>query len=227
MAIRTGFYGVSSYDTIQYLARILYNAGESVLMLDLSEDHSLAYSVPVPEELKDDVVDYRGVAFSIHYEPDMDFDYSQILIYFGLANPKLPVDYAFLLTDCERVTLNVIKRAMHRIQFRKGSLQENEIHDGQFMPATPNVIIYGVAASTRQKYILAELGIDENDCELLELDDVDLEARLLCQFDTVFRFKKISELYRTILIAMAESLLRNKITKKELRKAYKKAERGK
>ncbi len=229
MANKIGFFGTPCYDLIHYVARTLYQTGEAgdILLVDVSRNQSLTCSIPYPEGYElDKEIDYRGITFAPFLKKDMFLDYETVLIYFGLEEPAISVDYAFLITDCELHNIADVQGVMPNIRFAKNLHQVGEEQD-VFAPGICNLLTMGYGAGEREKFVAAQLGIDLANAFAVDYDDATMECRLFCQYDIEFKFTRISDVYKELIEKIVKTILDGKITRKEYKQAAKLAEKGK
>ncbi len=209
-----GFFGSDKYDIILYFSRFLLKLDKKVLVLDLSENKAVSYSIPNPEQLKE--VDYRGVVFSTDLNSlDLEKEYDYILIDFGFNANNM------LLSDCEKV-IYVTDQQVHHIEPLTVFCNSHTLEDSQ-----KEFLIVKDCLSTKVKveYIAKKLGkqFGENEVFTMFFDETDYGNRLLAQHTYNFKFKGSSDV-KAICMALIEH---ENLSKKALNKAYKRAEGGK
>lgn len=238
MGIKFCFYGTSCYDLILYSARVLKHCKMSVLLLDSSKEQSLACAIPDVKGLEQGIRDYRGIAFSKDRVP-IDIqrgDYDATLQYFGEYPNRIEAgDYNFIVSDCELHTvhrLSALKSKLDESDFFKpiasdSSVEDDDTLDDSFEKGSLHLIVLGSEASARHNYVASCFNIGAKECISVDMDESNMECRIRCQYDTVFRFQRISEEYQDLVNRICFSVLGNSISEKAYRKAYQKAERGK
>jgi hypothetical protein len=239
MGIKFCFYGTSCYDLILYAARVLKHCKMSVLLLDSSKEQSLTCAIPDVKGLEQGIRDYRGIAFSKDRVP-IDIqrgDYDATFQYFGEYPDRIEAgDYNFIVSDCELHTVNRLSELKSKLDttehFKLISVSENDeqyegMEDDTFPKGCLNLIILGSEASSRKNYVASQFHVSPKECFFVDMDESNMECRIRCQYDTVFRFQRISEEYQDLVNRICFSVLGNSISEKAYRKAYQKAERGK
>lgn len=214
-AFTIGFLGIDSYDIIHYLSRILCKMEKKVLLVDCSNTHGLTNSVPGPDELdKTTVIHYRNVDFTASYKKEQLEQYDVIFFDFTDNVTHHLIDLCedlYLVTDQQRHNISKVK----------------QIYDDTTTEQYVTVIIRNVVkCKIGMKYLLNLIGFDASDEHyyVLDADVIDQELMLLCQYDNVFSFKKISNGFKKMLISI---LVENmKLEEKEVKLALKKAEKG-
>lgn len=225
MAIKVGFYGAECYDLIHYVSRTLYHMDVgSILLLDISANQSLTCSIPYPEGYTDDEIDYRGITFSSRPTQEMMLDYDIVLIYFGYEPSHWRVDYAFIVSSCQ---LHEVAAAQETLEYIKFTGLPQEEKTETYLKGVLNLIVLGSGATTRERFIAQQMQIPLSRCQAIDLDDVNMECRLFCQYDVCFKFIRISEIYKEVIEKMCMTIAGNKANAKLLKKAIKIAERGK
>lgn len=233
MAIKFCFYGTSCYDLILYAARVLKQCKMSVLLLDYSKEQSLSCAIPEVKGLETGIRDYRGLAFSkdnVSFA-EQNSNYDVVFLYLGeYSDYKESGDYNFMVTDCELHTIERILELKSDLKSLMPDSDEktdsNEDFD-VFEKNCLNLIILGVDASTRAGYISSRMEFFGNHCNVVDMDESNLESRIHCQYDEVFRFNRISDEYQDLLNKLCHTALGSSLDEKSYRKAYQKAERGK
>lgn len=232
MATKFCFYGTSCYDLLLYAARVLKQCKMSVLLLDYSKEQSLSYAIPEITGLSSGIRDYRGISFSNDKVTDEQYmDYDVVFHYLGMS-PRYKVngDYYFIITDCE---LHTVERILELKSDLKSLMPDSDEQTDSnedfdvFEKNCLNLIILGVDASTRAGYISSRMEFSGNHCNVVDMDESNLESRIRCQYDEVFRFNRISDEYKDLVNKLCYTALGSYIDEKNYRKAYQKAERGK
>lgn len=236
MAIKFCFYGTSCYDLILYAARVLKQCKMSVLLLDYSKEQSLSCAIPEVKGLETGIRDYRGLAFSKDNvsSAEQNSNYDVVFLYLGeYSDYKESGDYNFIVTDCELHTVERTKTLKSDLQSLSLMSDSDEKPDTNedfdvFERYCLNLIILGVDASARAGYISSQMEFSGEHCSVVDMDESNLESRIRCQYDEVFRFNRISDEYKDLVNKLCyTALLGSYISEKNYRKAYQKAERGK
>lgn len=221
-----GFLGMDKYEYIMYLSRVLYHLGKKVLMVDCSESGALASCMLYPESIKNEIIEYRGVMF-LDSRNSMDMD-----PYRELENESHSNEYDYILIDYGfHVNGNGLKSCDHLVyvmdqQAHNIRRLSNLIH---LKDIKSNLIIKNVInSSITAKYIISEMNLEHLSTKqtyVVYEDELDANCRMNCQYDGVFRFVKISSQSKNVIKGLVVELL-PKIMRRELKEAYKKAERG-
>lgn len=214
-----GFLGCDKYEIILYLSRILYHLGKKVLLVDFADTEALYQSISMPDTLREenDYIHYNGIDFiqGKYYEKGKMEAYDYILIDFGFDADNL------LLSQCEKVIfatdlqLHNLKRMKH-ISYNGDGDRFLIIKDVFPCKIKPEYI----------KEQLSSLMLEEQHVYILYQDPIDMKYQIQSQYDHRFSFPKLSNptkfFLQDLIIKISENL-----SQKQLRKAYRKAERGK
>lgn len=210
-----GYVGTENYEVILYLSRILDRLGKKVLMVDYSELEDLTICIPVPSGLypEDDIITYFGVDFT---KRDLDSqlvnEYDDILINFGfrINNNVSQCTQIVYVTDQQKFNIEKLA-ALPSIEIETSSL----------------IIKDMVESKINEIYITDRLqkNIDLKNTYVFALDGVDMTYKILVQFNTLYEFKRISKAVKRYLLGTIKTLYPD-INQKELKRAYKLAERG-
>lgn len=230
MAIKVNFSGVPCYDFIQYVARVLYCSGYSVLLVDFSNDRSLEESIPIPSGiLQGHTIDYCGLRYAKDYYIKYELEYDYILYYYGQgAITHMKAHWQFVLVNSEEHSINcmlneVSKYELYNLVLYNSSKEEAEYPLDNSYP----VVVYLDMVTRKKELIKSKLSdsLSEN-FKICELTYNDYELRLLSQTENVVRFSKLSTEYKELIKQCCLALLRCDEDKEFLQK-YKLAERGK
>lgn len=214
-----GFLGCDKYEIILYLSRILYHLGKKVLLVDYAESEALYQSIPIPDTLKEEnnYIHYSGIDFiqGKYYGRNKKEEYDYILIDFGYDTSNI------ILSQCEKV-LFITDLQLHNLKRIK-----NIFYNGN---GEKYLIIKDVfPCKIKPEYIreqLSSLMIGEEQVYILYQDPIDMKYRIQSQYDHKFSFPKLSKPAKSFLQDLIIKLNEN-ISVKQLRNAYRKAERGK
>lgn len=237
MAIKFCFYGTGCYDLILYAARVLKQCKMSVLLLDYSKEQSLSCAVPEVKGIENGVRDYRGIAFSkdkISFS-EQNSEYDVVFLYLGeYSDYKESGDYNFIVTDCELHTVHRLASLKLKMgedtlftSEESNSCEKDEELSEAFKKGKLNLIILGPEAAARKNYVASCFNVPARECTAIDMDESNMECRIRCQYDTVFRFHRISEEYQDLINRICFTALGTTFNEKTYRKAYQKAERGK
>ncbi|MDF2942794.1 MAG: hypothetical protein K0S01_1652 [Herbinix sp.] len=219
------FVGIDKQEYILYLSRILYLLGKKVLMVDCSETGALTASIPTPVGTINSIIENRGVMFldarslnkdnSLCWEEvSTDEVYNYILIDYGYNT------HAEGLNDCDQLVI-VTDQQAHNI----GRLSiPAHLKDKDKILIITNV----VACKITPQFITNELKLNHlvtKKVYVVNQDELDMECKIKCQYEGIFRFIKLSTQLKSVLKGLIMELL-PELQKKILKEAYKKAERG-
>ncbi|HEY8422113.1 MAG TPA: hypothetical protein VIL05_10285 [Thermoclostridium sp.] len=216
-----GFAGFCKSDIILYLSRILYLTGDKVAVIDRSHEQELYYHVPA-ESISDDRLEYRGIDVYLRCQniPLKDFpvkDYQVVLVDLGVNSETYEdvklLKVLYIVTDCNR---------HHTIPL---SAWLRNLATG---PDSVRIIRDTVYGKIRPRYIdsLLQAGQVTNVLAKYEfrLNDDEYSTRLLCQYDDIYRFAKIPEDYKNMLMDCITEIFGKEV--KSARKALRKAQMG-
>lgn len=209
-----GFAGIESYDLMHYLGRTITRLGAIVLLVDNSDDKSLAYSIPNFDEFsKLGILNYGNVDVVTNVGADAiaDAKYDYVLVYFGF-NFKDSLfqacDEIYFVTDLQ--LHNVFR--LSRAELSADAFAFLLIRDRYSSKMSPDLVIEEL-----QKFSLEK----EN---VIYVDDSpeDVNSRILCQYNSRFSFKKVS---KSIMDFIVKVLIID-FSEKEIVSAFKLAARG-
>lgn len=203
-----GFVGIESHDIIYYSARMATKLGYSALMVDLSEDKSLA-CLYQGDYSKGEFVDVNGVS----------------LVYGELGRGYLSNhDYIFIYYGYTKTYLDLC----HEIYF-VSTFQRNHINrlKGLSVPNVPRFLIVRerYLCSVDLNYILEELkylGIAEDDIWVLEDTDTDRAAKVYLQHSRKVKLNKLSDSMKELVSHLYDI----DESKKNIEKAWKSLKKG-
>jgi hypothetical protein len=216
-----GFTGFCKSDIILYFSRILHLIGENVAIIDQSRQEELKYSIPTGLYAQDSV-DYRGVDVFLNCEDielaNLPFEnYTVLLVDFGVNIKALELienlKALFIVTDLCRHHTVPLSSCISHIKNRPDSVRI--IRDIVYSKINTRYID-SLLQSAQYTNIIAkyEFALNEND----------YECRLKSQYDDIFKFTKISNDLKNMLVDCITGLFGTE--KKILYKALKKAQRG-
>jgi len=215
-----GYLGLDNYENIFYLARILYHLDKKVLLVEHSESLSLQLSVPIPKNLdcEKTVITYRGIDFTSQIVNDqMLAEYDAVIISYGFGQRFEDLGLCsniIVVTDLHSHNTYRIQRlfsAYFSTIEVEISLHIKDIVDCKITPET-------ITKNTTQTVPFDHISI-------LYHDTQDLKNALLCQYNSIFKFTKVTKqlknyLWNEIIDWYPE------IESKVIKKAYTKARRG-
>lgn len=214
-AYTIGFVGIDCYDIIHYLARILCKLQKKVLLVDQSTKEALTYSVPIPKDMDlSNIITYRQVDFTRAYRKDMLEEYDYIFMNFG-DNKFCPE-----IEECEDLFIVTDQQGHNAAAL-------STYFEKQRKQSITAIIRNVVKCKIKPEFIikLMEMNPDESPYYVMDADPIDQQLMLSCQYDQVFRFKKLSPNFKKMLYEILIDKLKFDI--KEVKQAFKKAEKGK
>jgi len=216
-----GFTGFCKSDIILYFSRILLMLGEKVAVIDQSMQDELKYSIPTGLYTQDGI-DYRGVDVFLKCE-DIELnnlpldDYTVLLIDYGVNIKALELikdlKALFIVTDLSRHHTVPLSSCLSHIINRPDSVRI--IRDMVYSKINTRYID-SLLQSGQYTNIIAKYEFD--------LNENDYECRLKSQYDDIFKFGKISNDLRNMLVDCITGLFETE--KKLVIKALKKAQKG-
>jgi hypothetical protein len=214
-----GFYGIENYEIILYLSRILDSIGRKVLMIDYSSLTDLKSCIPIPIGIyvETDIVTYSGIDYTKKFiDQDLIDNYDDILIYFGFNFIESVNKY------CTRIVY-VTDQQKHNID-RLALITETDTK----IDLPKSLLIKDVVdCKITREYIIERLqkNIKKEDVFVFLQDEIDKKIKIILQYNTSFAFQKISNTVKEYLRNMVRNMCPG-IAEKELKAAYKIAERG-
>lgn len=203
--IKLGFVGSYKVDMLHYLSRILSALNKQVLIIDASKEQALKATLPTVTG--SEVYTYLGVDCCSNADRLTELnkainlkDYDIALVDHGL-NEELELhnmDYSivFIVSDYERHHILSLKQILNN-----------------FLNKNMNVVkIYRDVINTKidKDYINQILNIEEYAKVIAEYEfeftEDDYKCKLLCQYDDVFSFKKLSKKYKEMFADIIEEL---------------------
>lgn len=213
MLIKIGFIGSEKAEIMQYLSRILYHLGKRVLLIDVSEDKQLTASIPCMEGLdsEKEIIDYRSVGFC-NFFPKETNGYDYILTDFGFR------------TGHEEATCC-------KLVFYVSDLQKHHL-DRINVPAVAKdsylILKDVVKCKISPKFLLQylnRLNPEPRTTIVLPFRKEDKKSEFLCTWDSLFKFQNTSGWVKDMLFFIVINILGQ--SENEVKKAFRKAERGK
>lgn len=207
---KIAFVGSDKSEIILYFAKFLKQLNQKVLMLDYSETEALFFATHTTKLLaQEHTVECYGVDFSLKTDPDTK-KYDFILADFGYQfhNQKLKeYEEVWIITDAQ----------IHHVK----KLETLKLDSKQ-----KRVLLFKnmVQGKINTRYLIKELQNLETDsnCYTVLLDAEDLKAAINCQYDNISFFDHISREYYDFFCDQLPEF-----SKKQLKKTFKKAGRGK
>jgi hypothetical protein len=219
--IYIGFAGSDKHDIILYLARILKHLGKKVLIVDGSETGALMSCIPYPVSLDRTVIDYRGIYFINLCKYNEDLSGSIITMDIDIAL----IDYGYCMREKDALVLNqiiyVTDQQKHNVD-RLIPMADYKNDDKRLVIRDVTGYKYG------WKCIINELGLSgmpANNTSIIFMDEVDTRCKLSCQYEIKTNFRKLSLPAKKTINVLLCGIIHD-IKWKEIRPAYKKAERG-
>lgn len=209
-----GFIGIESYDIMYYLASTLTKLHMSVLMVDNSDDKSLAYSVPNFDDFaKLGIISYVGVdiAVDLSAEQLQESSYDYVLVYFGFSRRNAEIalcSEVYLVTDLQ---LHNIFR-LSRVELSEDAYVFLVVRDRYCSKMSPELVL-----DSLKQYV-----IDKDNIIYLDDSAEDLNAKILCQYNSKITFKKVSK----SIIGFVTKVLCVDFSEKDIVEAFKIAARG-
>lgn len=206
------FIGIEKYEIIHYVSRVLFNLNKKVLLIDLSENKYLSYSIPKPNAVQK-IVDYRGVDFTEEMaEKELleKYDYVFIEYDFNIHNDELKkFDEVIAVTDLQ---IPNTKRLMYTL-----------LRNNNATLIIKDTLKYKIDEK-HIKECLFNL-IQENKVYTIELDYENYKLKLDSLYNTIFKFNKCSRdmketIYEIVMMLTEEEEI-------NIKKAFRNAERGK
>ena len=216
---RVAFLGIDKYQIMHFMSRILLNMQKKVLLIDQSETGALTASIPMPENYKGILTDYRGIDFSCDAQAlcsEITDNYDYVFIDFGFEVKHSAIsqcDFIILVTDMQLYQakrLNVITLS-HKIPTNLVLM---------------NVIYYKIQVSHIIEH-LSKYQIDSTNVFEVERCDEDYKQQLDCLYNTVVPFKRCSRGFKQMVTQLVHQILGEESQKvAEVKRALIRAERG-
>lgn len=212
------FIGNKYEDLVHYLSRILIALNKKICIIDLSREQLFKYTLPAFEG---DFYCYRDADIYMNTTSfdDLENNYDVALMLLGYSPTYKEVftksDVRILSTDFTRANILRVKEFLD---------------DLNPMEQLGLIKIYRdlIATKINEKYIDTLLTFDNISFPkeyAIYFDDEIAATSLLMQYNDVFKFDKLNKEYKEVVYDLMNDYF--PIEKKELKKAYKRAERGK
>lgn len=205
-----GFLGSDKAEVILYLSRVLTKLGKKVLLQDMSETKSLSYIINKSSEEIEDFVTYHEADFT-NVSQLQTLIYDFILVDFGLNIKNADIK------KCSEIWIFTDPQIHHIMPLKELRLEKQQ----------KRILIIKdfVHSKINAKYIMKELKEVSiaTDPYIIYWDEQDWKQAIKTQYNNISFFDKISLEY---LELFAEQLEESGITKRQTKKAFKKAGRG-
>lgn len=207
MQTKVAIWGNEQFDFVFYLSRILHSCNKNVLLIDCTAEKSLKAAVPIPSDIKQGIIDYRGISFCDHLIEDESFD---VVIYNvnGMDHILSQCNQVILVTDLFDYN---IKRINQCNLFKNPVLVVRDVINHKI---TDEYIVSLLDKKMTPKCIYS-----------IDQDNIDYKLKLDCYYNNVIKFKKLSRSYKDVLVDITSLVIEEK--KAAIEKAFKVAERGK
>lgn len=212
---KIGFVGCYSHDVILLLAKVLSFAGKQVLLEDRNAVHTLAASVPVPEELsgKSKVAEYDGIFYTDEVtakETEAMFDL--LLVDFGFWGWREELESCTRLVVVTDMLPHHLKR-LQKLMLPKDAVRECIVRDA----------VSGKCSGEREVKAFLEMFPNREEF-FLPPDVKDIKNRCVCETLCEYSLKRASPELRELVLYMAGTLC-PEFTEKELRRRMRRGER--
>lgn len=217
---KIGFLGINSYDMIAYLTRILVKLetikNGNIACIDATLDKSLVGSIPNIEGYEH-VIDYRGIDYLLDDKISKikQEEYQYIFYDFGKNKHHKQLNECgvlYLVTDLQKQNIEFFQNL--NIDLR----------------ISLYVIIRDVVpGKINEKYVIHQMQQYGNSIlksYIIKFDYIDYSNKLIMQHNNIFKFNRLSNSYKDVLIDMVEQLCEEVEQNSSILKALKKAEKG-
>lgn len=212
------FVGVDKYELERYLAKMLFQLGYKVLMIDLSETRALSESLYDMEGLGCEItmpciLEHKGIDFVPWFEDwqlysefinpylyQMNNEYDYVIVDFGFLIGHSAISRShmlFLVTDMQKHNFNKIRLLFAGLELPKIIVIKD------IVPCKINA----------KNLMLEDISGTKNQIHYLEYDVNDKSTRLLLQYTRTANLKKLSKKVREVLFQVLQSLIPD-LTKK-------------
>ena len=207
------FWGMEYYDIIINLACIIAYTNKRILIIDLSDNLSLKYSIQQPEDLEIGLFTTRipNVDYTQLYESKKLLLYDYVFVYFGRRVDECDMkefDVTILLLDQQ--IYNVLQFNQTKFKSKMILLTINEAID------------YKIGTT----YLENQLNQKVESSFLIHIDDVNKIQRLNYLYNQKISIRKFSGEYRKMIFEIAKVLSFDCEPKKLIKKAFKAVKRG-
>ena len=212
------YVGISNFDGIIYLSRILQKLGRKVLMVDNTESGVLRSTIPQLGDVDSEktIITYRRVDFtSMVLDQNILDSYDDVLLEMGTHEPLMCLA---LITKVVYVT--------DMFEFNRKRIEEIKYYDNleaQKSLIIKNAIDMKITVDTVVEKL--KKNIKQEEVAVLYLDERDYTNSLICNYSKVPRFDKISDIQKNYYLGEVKVLVSD-ASKKQVKDAYHKAKKG-
>lgn len=233
--IKIGLAGSYKCDLLLYIACVANATGKKVAIIDATTEKEMEYTTP--RCFDNTVVTYNNVDVHLDCNDDDTFkkvnfnQYDIVFIDYGF-NVKLAADMS--KCDMQILVTNIEKSSIMRLSgFVKAlaeSISNSSDSVGQVGIKKDMIKIYRdvIDSKITTKYTDSLLNISDKINIAMEyivyLNEQDYKCRIETEYNDIFKFNKITKAYKNMIIDIIEGSLG--LARKEIIKAFKKAERG-
>jgi len=209
--------GITGFDIILYLSRILQKLGRKVLIADYNETMALTYSIPKACGIDTftEISTYMNIDFTGKaIDEAIIAEYDDILLDCGFGMP--PFDISFL-------TKVIFISDMFEFNLKR--LSQTPFYDR--LPVKKELLVRDAAdIDITADRMLSILKKDIGKVQLLYHDEADYQNAILCHYNKLVRFAGISAMLKKYLLDELVLMVKD-ISFRQLKAALKKAGRGK
>ena len=228
-----GFIGAyDKTDLIVYIARILVVLGKKVLVIDATTLQKAKYIVPAISPAKSYITDFEGIDIAAGL-----YNFTSIKEYLGMPlHAAFEYDYIFIDADSSEViesfNLQTANQNYFVTAFDAYSLTRGlEILSGIAEPMKLKKILFSKNCTVEEDEYLNYLSLGykiiwDEEKIYFPFESGDQTVIMENQRVAKIKLKKLSELYKTSLMYVAEELLDNEKESANLKKAFKQLEKG-
>ena len=228
-----GFIGAyDKTDLIVYIARILVVLGKKVLVIDATTLQKAKYIVPAISPAKSYITDFEGIDIAAGL-----YNFTSIKEYLGMPlHAAFEYDYIFIDADSSEViesfNLQTANQNYFVTAFDAYSLKRGlEILSGIAEPMKLKKILFSKNCTVEEDEYLNYLSLGykiiwDEEKIYFPFESGDQTVIMENQRVAKIKLKKLSELYKTSLMYVAEELLDNEKESVNLKKAFKQLEKG-
>lgn len=212
------YVGITNFDGIIYLSRILQKLGRKVLLADYSDTGALKNAIPQLAESDSGniITTFRRVDFTTgEINQEIMESYDDILIEAGSKPPSKSLP-----------SLTGIVYVTDMFEFNRKRIEEIKLFDDRTVRKTLLIkSVIDMKISVDSMILKIRGNILWENVYVIDWDERDYANSLLCNHSKVPGFLKISAMQRAYLKREIMALL-PEITRKQLNAAYKKARKG-